>query len=94
MLVDGAIGTTLAPIRACGFYASLMLHPDGLTADRAVTLIRRSGVERLCLSSHAGDGASDIVGLARAHSLMLRANFTDALIRKLTLKNAEAFFAA
>ncbi|MFL5320071.1 MAG: TatD family hydrolase [Myxococcaceae bacterium] len=94
VLVDGAISTTLAPIRACGFHAALMLHPDGLTADAAVALIRRSGVERLCLSSHAGDGASDIVGLARAQSLMLRAKLTESLIRRVTLKNAERFFSA
>lgn len=94
VLVDGAIATTLAPIRACGFHASLMLHPDGLSAERAVQLIRRSGVERLCLSSHAGDGASDIVGLARAQSLMLKAKLSDELIRRVSFKNAESFFSA
>lgn len=92
VLIDGAIGTTLAPIRACGFHASLMLHPDSLSADQAVSLIRRHGVERLCLSSHAGDGASDIVSMARAHSLMVRARLSDALIRRVTFKTAEAFF--
>lgn len=92
VLIDGATLKTLPPIRACGFHAALMLHPDGIGADKAVEVIRKTGVERLMLSSHAGDGASDIVALARAHSLMTKAKLTPELIRRVSYKNAETFF--
>lgn len=92
VLIEGATAKTLPPIRACGFHAALMLHPDGIGADKAVELVRKSGVERVCFSSHAGDGASDIVALARAQSLMQKAKLSGEVIRRVSFKNAEAFF--
>ena len=49
VLVDHASGKTLTHILACGHHAGLTLHPDELSAERAVALIRRHGPERLVL---------------------------------------------
>ncbi len=92
ILVDGAVGRTVKVIRELGFYAGLTLHPDHLTVERAVTLVRSLGPERLVLDSAAGDGASDILSLGRAAHRLEKAGLSARVIRRVTRDNASTLF--
>lgn len=90
VLVDGAVGRTVRGLRELGFHAGLTLHPQHLTVERAVALVRQLGPERLVLSAAAGDGATDIVALARAAHRLERAGLSQRVIERVTGKNAAA----
>lgn len=92
ILVDGAVGRTVRIIRELGFHAGLTLHPDHLTVERAVALVRTLGPERLVLDSAAGDGASDILSLSRAAHRLAKAGLSPRVIRRVTHDNAAALF--
>lgn len=94
ILVDGAVGRTVRVIRELGFCAGLTLHPDHLTVERAVALVRTLGPERLVLDSAAGDGASDILSLSRAAHRLQKAGLSARVIRRVTSENARALFGA
>ena len=91
VLVEGVTARTLPLVRALGFRAALSLHPDGVGTDRAVALCRKVGGTGLLLASHAGDGASDLLSLPRAHALLVRARL-DPLAGRVAFRNAAAFF--
>jgi len=90
-LVDHANARTVRTILEVGHWAGLTLHPEALKAERAVALVRRLGSERMVLNSDAGDGAGDILGLARAASLLARANLSERIVRRITHENAARF---
>ena len=92
VLVDGAVGRTVKLIRELGFVAGLTLHPDHLTVEKAVALVRTLGPERLVLDSAAGDGASDILSLGRAAHRLAKAGLSARVIRRVTRDNASALF--
>ena len=92
IMVDGAVGKTVRAIRELGFHAGLTLHPNHLTVEKAVTLVRALGPERLILSSAAGDGATDILSLPRAAHRLEKAGLTASVIRRVTRDNAAALF--
>lgn len=92
VLVDGAVGKTVRAIRELGYVAGLTLHPDHLTVEKAVALVRSLGAERLVLDTAAGDGASDILALGRAAHRLARAGLSARVIRRVTQDNAAALF--
>jgi len=92
VLVDHARPSTLKGVLECGHWAGLTLHPDALSGEEAVACVREFGAVRLILNSDAGDGASDIVGLARAAHLMAKAKLSPHVVRLVTARNAGAFF--
>lgn len=92
VLVDHASARTVRPILGCGHWAGLTLHPEALRAERAAALVARLGSERLVLNSDAGDGAGDILALARGARLLERAKLSAAVVRRVTQDNALAFF--
>jgi predicted metal-dependent TIM-barrel fold hydrolase len=92
ILVDGAVGKTVRAIRELGYVAGLTLHPDHLTVEKAVSLIRTLGPERLVLDTGAGDGASDILALGRAAHRLAKAGLSAKVVRRVTLDNAAGLF--
>jgi predicted metal-dependent TIM-barrel fold hydrolase len=92
VLVDHASGRTVRLILECGHFAGLTIHPDELTAERAVALVRRLGSGRLVLDSDSGDGAGDLLGLARVASLLRRAELSEKLVSRVTHQNATDFY--
>ncbi len=92
ILVDGAVGRTVRAVRELGYVAGLTLHPDHLTVEKAVALVRSLGPERLVLATAAGDGASDILALGRAAHRLGRAGLSTKVIRRVTLDNAASLF--
>lgn len=92
VLVDHANGRTVRNILGCGHWAGLTLHPDALKADRAVALVRRLGSERLVLNSDAGDGAGDILGLARVANLLAKAKLSERVVKRVASENAARFY--
>ena len=94
VLVDGAVGATVKLIRACGYTAGLTVHPDGLRAEEAVALVKKLGAEGLALSTAAGFGAADILGLARTAHLLQQAGLSRAVVARVTSNNAAALLNA
>lgn len=92
ILVDHMNAKTVKLALECGHCAGLTLHPDEMSAERAVALVRAIGVERVMLNSDAGDGVGDILALARAARLLQRAELTGAVISRVTRDNARRFF--
>ncbi len=92
ILVDGAVGKTVRAIRALGFYAGLTIHPEHLTVEKAVALVKALGSERLILDTAAGDGASDIVSMGRAAHRLGKALLSPRIIARVTQENAAALF--
>ncbi|MGQ0503715.1 MAG: TatD family hydrolase [Myxococcaceae bacterium] len=88
VLVDHANGRTVRIILACGHYAGLTIHPHGLRAERALTIIRKLGTERLVVNTDAGDGAGDFLALARLSNLLSRANLSEGIIERVGQRNA------
>ncbi|MCP3138936.1 TatD family hydrolase [Pyxidicoccus xibeiensis] len=92
VLVDHANARTVRTILEVGHWAGLTLHPEALKAERAVAVVRRLGSERLMLNSDAGDGAGDILGLARTANLLAKANLSERIVRRIAHENAGRFF--
>jgi len=92
ILLDGAVGGTVKAIRELGFYAGLTLHPDHLTVEKAVALVRTLGPERLVLCSAGGDGASDILSMGRAAHRLAKAGLSARVVRRVTRDNAGTLF--
>ena len=92
VLVDHANGHTVRLILGCGHWAGLTLHPEALPAERAVALVRKLGSQHLVLNSDAGDGAGDILGLARMAHLLVRARLSERVARKVAWENASRFY--
>lgn len=88
IVIDGATGRTVRGIREWGYWAGLSLHPDHLTVEKAVSLVRALGVERLLLDTGAGDGSSDILALGRAAHRLAKAGLSARVIRRVTHDNA------
>jgi uncharacterized protein len=88
VLVDHTTAHTVRHVLGCGHWAGLTLHPETLPAERAVTLVRRLGSERLVLNSDAGDGAGDILGLARMANLLAKARLSERVVRRVAWENA------
>lgn len=91
-LVDGAVGRTVRTIRELGFFAGLTLHPDHLTVEKAVTLVRALGAERLVLDTAGGDGASDILAMGRAAHRLEKSGLSAGVVRRVTCDNAASLF--
>lgn len=94
VLVDGAVAKTVKLIRECGHVAGLTVHPDGLTAEQAVALVRKLGAEGLVLSTGVGFGAADLLGLSRTAHLLHEGGLSRGVIARVTVDNAAALLEA
>ncbi|MBX5483368.1 MAG: TatD family hydrolase [Myxococcaceae bacterium] len=92
VLVDHCNAKTVRLVLECGHTAGLTVHPDELSAERAVAQVRALGTERLVMNSDSGYGASDILGLARAARLLEKGELSPAVIARVTRTNARRFF--
>ncbi len=92
VLIDHANAKTLRLVRECGHVVGLNVHPDRLSAEAAANLVRRFGAEGVIVSSDAGDGAGDILSLARAASVFLETGIPDGVVRRVLSQNALTFY--
>jgi hypothetical protein len=88
ILIDGAVGRTVKTIRALGYWTGLTLHPEHLSAEKAVALVRALGPERLVLDTAIGDGPGDLLALPRARHLLEKAGLTRSVVDRVTRANA------
>jgi predicted metal-dependent TIM-barrel fold hydrolase len=91
VLMNHADGKTIRPIRACGHYAGLTLHPDAMSGERAIGWIRRLGSQGVILGSQMGSGAGDLAALARAVNLLRKTGLSERLSTRVRWSNARAF---
>lgn len=88
IMIDGAVGRTARAIRGLGYWTGLTVHPEHLTSEKAVALVRTLGPERLILDTAIGDGACDLLALPRTIRLLERAGLTHAVIGRVSRTNA------
>lgn len=91
VVVDGANAKTVKLILGRGHVAGLTLHPDQLTVEKAVPLIRTLGADRVVLSAAAGDGATDLLALPRAANRLTQSGLTRGVVSRVAGQNARAF---
>jgi predicted metal-dependent TIM-barrel fold hydrolase len=65
VLIQHANERTLQAILDAGHYAGLTIHPDALSAERALKLLSHSGSKRIVLNSNLGHAAGDLLGIPR-----------------------------
>lgn len=92
VLVLGVNGKGLKTVSECGHHAGLLLHPDYMKVETAVSLLRRHGSERVMLGSGSGRTASDFLSLARAQSVLERQHVSAHFASHVLRDNAAAFF--
>lgn len=92
VLIQSASLPATRLIAGLGHWAALTLHPDALSVEAAVRLIRAVGPQQLMLQTAAGEGASDLLALCRAESLLRRAGLTAAVVDRVTGLNALKLF--
>jgi len=96
VLVGHADSRTVKMIRACGFLAGISLSDTPAAGrqnplDAAVQLVGSLGPEGLILSSNAGEGAGDLLALARVAHRMVTAGLSAAVAGRVCGGNARAF---
>jgi predicted metal-dependent TIM-barrel fold hydrolase len=91
VLVDHASASTVQLILACDHYVGLTLHPDNLRAERAVSLVRAWGSERLVLNSDSGARAGDMLAVPRAINLLAKASLSPRVRERLAHQNMNRF---
>ncbi|MGA9520445.1 MAG: TatD family hydrolase [Myxococcaceae bacterium] len=92
VLVDHTSGRTVRLVLACGHWAGLTVHPDELSGERAVALVRQLGTERVVLDSDSGEGVGDILGLARVARLLEKSKLSPDVVARVTRRNAARFY--
>jgi uncharacterized protein len=92
VLVDHAEEHTLRPILDNGYWAGLTLYPQTkVSAQRAVDMIERFGVERLCVAGACDWGPSDPIAVPRFIMEMRRRKHPEALIHRIVFENPVRF---
>lgn len=91
VLVGHSDAQTLRLVRECGYTAGLTVNPTRLRAEDAVALVSSFGSEGLVVSSGSGDGAHDILALARTAALLERRGLSPVIIRRVLGENAQGF---
>jgi hypothetical protein len=91
VLVDHVSARTLPLVLGCGHWAGVTVQLGALRAERAVSLVKRTGSERLVMNSDGGDRPGDLLGLARAVHLLGRAGLSGRVIARVAFTNAARF---
>ncbi len=92
VLVDHTNRRTVRLVLECGHYAGLTVHPEELSGERAVALVRELGTARVVLDSDSGEGVGDILGLARTARLLEKAKLSSDVVARVTRLNAARFY--
>jgi predicted metal-dependent TIM-barrel fold hydrolase len=92
VLVDHAEEHTLRLILDHGYWAGLTLYPQTkVSAQRAVDMVERFGVERICVAGACDWGPSDAIAVPRLIMEMRRRRHADELIHRLVYENPVRF---
>lgn len=92
VLVDHAEEHTLRLILDHGYWVGLTLYPQTkVSAQRAVDMIERFGVERICVAGACDWGPSDPIAVPRLIMEMRRRRHPEELIHRLVFENPVQF---
>ena len=92
VMVDHAEEHTLRAILDGGYWAGLTLYPQTkVSAQRAVDMVERFGVDRICVAGACDWGPSDPIAVPRLVLEMRRRRHPDALIHRLVFDNPVRF---
>jgi uncharacterized protein len=91
ILVDHVSSRTLPLVLGCGHWAGLTIQLGALRAERAVSLVGRTGTERLVFNSDAGERPGDLLALPRAVHLLGQAGLSERVVHRVAWANACTF---
>jgi uncharacterized protein len=92
VMVDHAEEHTLRMILDNGYWAGLTLYPQTkVSAQRAVDIVERFGVERICVAGACDWGPSDPIAVPRLVMEMRRRRHSEELINRLVYENPVSF---
>ena len=92
VMVDHAEEHTIRPILDRGYWAGLTLYPQTkVSAQRAVDMIERFGVDRICVAGACDWGPSDPIAVPRLILEMRRRKHAEELIHRLVYENPVQF---
>lgn len=91
VLVEHVTARMLPLLRACGFSIALEPSPGRLPAEEIVALVQRYGPERFLLTSHAGEGAADVLAVPQMVSRLIDAGLSPEVIDRVARQNALRF---
>ena len=87
VLIEGVSLRNAASVLARGHWAAFRIHPDAATSEQAAAWVEARGASGVMLSTAAGLGASNLLGVARTEALMVRLRLPPAVIRRATTEN-------
>lgn len=91
VLVGQVTPAMLPLLRACGFNLALEPSDGRLSGEALVAMVRRHGPERFVLTSHAGDGAADLLAVPAMAAQLLDAGLSPAVVLRVARDNALRF---
>ncbi len=91
VLMESVPRQSLPVLRALGFQIALEISPGRLSAKQVVGLIQEHGPERWVLTSHAGDGAADLLAVPALAAQLHDAGLSRAVIGRVGFQNALRF---
>ena len=92
VLIDHAEEHTLQMALDQGYWVGLTLYPQTkVSAQRAVDMIERFGVERICVAGACDWGPSDPIAVPRFIMEMRRRRHSEALIHRIVFENPVRF---
>jgi hypothetical protein len=92
VLVDHAEEHTLRAILDHGYWVGLTLYPQTkVSAQRAVDMVERFGIERICVAGACDWGPSDPIAVPRLILEMRRRKHAEELIHRLVYENPVRF---
>lgn len=91
VLVEGAPLEALRPARAMGFHVALDASSRRMTMADVVSLVRLHGPNGFVLSSHAGEGAADLLAVPGMAAGLADAGLPSPVIRRVARDNALRF---
>lgn len=91
ILVERLTARHVLLLRELGFYMALEPSPGRLSMAEIESMVKRHGPERFVLSSHAGDGAANVLAVPQTAAALSHAGLSDAVVERLGRRNLLRF---
>ena len=90
-LIENVTPRGLALADACGHFVALEASSGRLTSQQIVAAVRANGGRRFVLTSHAGDGAADLLAVPSLASTLQDAGLSRSIVARIGRENALRF---
>lgn len=91
ILIERATAPMVPLLRGLGFSIALEASPGRLSSDEIVHIVSRWGAERFVLTSHAGEGSADVLGVPQLAMGLAARGLSDEVVMRVGRENALRF---